>query len=56
MAAWMVAMAITSIEEADREAATLDHVGVARARKPEGELLRGWAVKVLSGRGPRPAM
>jgi hypothetical protein len=49
-------MAITSIEEAGREAATSDHVGVARERKPRGELLRGWAAKVLSGRGPRPAM
>jgi hypothetical protein len=40
-AAWMVAMAVTSAEEAGREATTSDHVWAARAGKPGGEPRRG---------------
>jgi hypothetical protein len=49
-------MAVTSAEEAGDETVTSDHVGAARAGKPNGEPRRDWASKVASGRGPRPAM
>jgi hypothetical protein len=48
--AWMVAMVVTSAEEAGEEAVTPGHVGAARAGNPRGELRRGWAVMVTSRR------
>jgi hypothetical protein len=53
--AWMMAMAVSSVDEVGGEAVTSAHVVVALAR-PGGEPRRGWAARVASGRGPRPAM
>jgi hypothetical protein len=55
MSVWIVAMAVTSVDEADGEAVTSAQVVVARTGKPGGEPPRGWAARVASGRGPRRA-
>jgi hypothetical protein len=55
-AAWMVAMVVTSAEEAGEEVVTPGHVGAARAGKLGGEPWCGWATMVASGRGPRSVM